>query len=714
MPKARSTCTRCSQRRQKCNRETPCSRCVKNNEAHLCTTEWRHGYDPSVHRKYPRKSTPSVSGSATGNNESDMLDPVGQDLPINPINDQGVAAHNRLQSTVDRTRLHPHSTSSNQSQDVTPAPAENIDFITFGRSEFTDISIASLLTSKGSYVRHKALMEQALGQDQGPGKQADVDGLVGGFSPAARAVEAYHIQSLVPAKEQVLQMVKYHEDYMLYWTGGIYHGPNFYKSVLAAYGQSNTMNLSSLDWRWTALLFSIMTSTIIACPDRISATWGYPSHEKLRLAKQWGNATIACLNLGDYASKHHIYSVQAIINMHCSEHLIGATKEWAVYQSGAVTIARGLNLHRLGPHPDDNKRNLTPEQKESLLQREMGRRIWCSLVSQDWICSTSQGYYTIQQKHFTSTNPRHYNDDTMEPILNGDPPVPTHVNVMLNEVSRVIIQHQDDMLAAPDQASRYRVVLEYDGKLRALLTGQTPYSISRRTPIKPTWPKWVAWARRLHRASISHKLIMVHQAFLNPSFKSPQYTYSRWACATAAKQVIEEMTVERDPEEPQWWVEHAFVVTAGICLALDVFHRPDTDSEVGDYLSWVERASKSLEQWPNSSVAVHGIRLLTSLVQEYHKKTEASRPHRPASNSYQPLPHVVPSAPVQPVATESAQMPTPDTEGSLPTDGWAIPSVTDIDMEGFEDLMDTLPLEAGIDNNLFFESMQSLTNTYAL
>ena len=68
--------------------------------------------------------------------------------------------------------------------------------------------------------------------------------------------------------------------------------------------------------------------------------------DKVRLARSWGNATITCLVLGDFASNFHIYSVQAILNLHTSEHLVGSAKEFVVYQSAAVAIARGIGLHR--------------------------------------------------------------------------------------------------------------------------------------------------------------------------------------------------------------------------------------------------------------------------------------------------------------------------------------------------------------------------------
>ena len=41
---------------------------------------------------------------------------------------------------------------------------------------------------------------------------------------------------------------------VLYWIGGLYHGPTFRRTLHEAYGSSDTLDLQRLDWRWTALL----------------------------------------------------------------------------------------------------------------------------------------------------------------------------------------------------------------------------------------------------------------------------------------------------------------------------------------------------------------------------------------------------------------------------------------------------------------------------
>lgn len=245
--------------------------------------------------------------------------------------------------------------------------------------------------------------------------------------------------------------------------------------------------------------------------------------------------------------------------------------------------------------------------------------------------------------------------------------------------------------------------------MRAITIDKMPRFISLHTPYNPSWPQWTAWARRSYQASSAHKIIMVHQSFFGRSFKDSRYAYSRWACVASSKAIIEAMN-ERHEDEPQWWVEQAFVVTAGLCLALDLCHRTEKDVEAREHQLWVEKAIKILEQWPTSSVAGHGIRLLTSLLQEHAKKLDGSRTSSPSQNP--PFPNNMAPQALANAAAEAApphQQP-PATDSLTTNDQWALPNF-DVDLMEFEGLMDNLPMQSGLDNSVFFESMLSLSNT---
>jgi transcription elongation factor SPT5 len=197
---------------------------------------------------------------------------------------------------------------------------------------------------------------------------------------------------------------------------------------------------------------------------------------------------------------------------------------------------------------------------------------------------------------------------------------------------------------------------------------------------------------------------------MSKSFKDVRYTYSRWACTSAAQNIIK-LYHTRDPDEPQWWVEQAFVVIAGICMALELFHRTEADEEAQEYQSYVKRAIRFLQLFYTSSVAVHGARLLLSLLEEYEKSREGSNAKSTpsmdtrTSQSFSSVADNIIDMPTANAARATHQTPL-DPEIPFSFDD---PTIFNFDIEGmgFEDLMDYLPSEGLLNSNVFQATMLS-------
>lgn len=228
MPKQRQTCTRCSQRRQKCDRKAPCTRCLQNDEGHLCTTKWINGYNPNIHRKYPRK----LSAASRSDTSSCVPSPnaVSQATLLPPI-------------TLPTTETH----SSGFPPSAAAAWQSRLPGITIGailKEKDADAN-QTLFEKSFSYARSKGTLRD--GTNASPS-------LASSYSNVARIVEAQYLQSVLPSKDRLMLIVDYYAEYMMYWNGGIYHAPSFRRKLLEAYGQSSELNLQKLDWKWTALL----------------------------------------------------------------------------------------------------------------------------------------------------------------------------------------------------------------------------------------------------------------------------------------------------------------------------------------------------------------------------------------------------------------------------------------------------------------------------
>jgi hypothetical protein len=133
-------------------------------------------------------------------------------------------------------------------------PVTGLGFV-IGQSRFLDMTIGSILDEKDAPAPNSNLFDQSLKYVRSAGRQTDVPNREVSFcSPIARAVEAQHVVSLLPNKETVLTITDYYYENMLYWIGGIYHGPSFRQKLVDAYGSSTTLDLQNLDWKWIGLL----------------------------------------------------------------------------------------------------------------------------------------------------------------------------------------------------------------------------------------------------------------------------------------------------------------------------------------------------------------------------------------------------------------------------------------------------------------------------
>lgn len=168
-----------------------------------------------------------------------------------------------------------------------PNPSVVQEGFSIGQSKYLDFSIGGLLNEKDAQPI-PGLLDQSYAYVQPNGKLGDeASRIANSFSPAAKSLEMDYLQSLLPPKETLLKIVDYYTDYMLYWNGGLYHWPTFRKKLISSYGSSSTLNLKTLDWRWTALLFGIISSAIIGSPEHTSVSWGFPINDKIRLSREW-------------------------------------------------------------------------------------------------------------------------------------------------------------------------------------------------------------------------------------------------------------------------------------------------------------------------------------------------------------------------------------------------------------------------------------------
>ncbi|RYO33437.1 hypothetical protein AA0111_g4095 [Alternaria arborescens] len=387
---------------------------------------------------------------------------------------------------------------------------------------------------------------------------------------ASRDAQLDVLESLLPDKTHIIQLVEYHNTSIL-WYHGSYSSAMFGSDLDLFMGEyEGNVRHEDLNLQWLGLLFAIMTGSITCAPSSIYRSWGFSSEERMVLSQRWYEATVTCLEVAGYIETHTIYSVQAIATLTIAAHILGKSNSQSILLASAGRIAQSLGLHRLGP---ENAAGATS--KEQLRQREAGRRVFNQLCTQDWFQIPFSESYSLNPRFFKTSKPLNCNDEDMVPLPLSTPTQASYCNYRY-DIAALMPQLLDAMTGCNTLFTKYEQVLRYDEKMRKLATACMPTFLSNNAPVATGWPIYVGWARRSLAICASHKIIM----------------------------------------GPTLWIEQAFSVAAGIILSLDAFHRSAIEREFEEHKKLVEDAISYLRTFEDSKIASRGVQLLSGLQRE--------------------------------------------------------------------------------------------------
>lgn len=372
--------------------------------------------------------------------------------------------------------------------------------------------------------------------------------------PDIRATSIALLHLHIPDLPQIWYLVDYHEKYLL-WYHGCYHGPTFRAELCDALERNDgRLSLDELDLQLVALLFSVMAGSVACASAGMLEAWGFGESDITRLPRQWYEATLTCLHLAGYTRNHSIYAVHAITTLSMSAHPLGFSEELTVLLSAAQKIAQSLQLDRLDSKNGSEVVNETSSEirRKRILQREIGRRLWSQLCVQDWF-SLPSGGSLIRPNDFTTIKPSNRDHVTMAHIEDTYPTYVSYGNY-LNDIAKLMAEHHIDMTRACTPYTRYEKVLSFDKKMRKLAK-EIPGYFSVTTPIHPSWPVFIPWARRSLTICFSHKIIMIHRAFISSSFTNPAFQMTRNTCIAAAKTILKEAKQDHEEDGPTIWID---------------------------------------------------------------------------------------------------------------------------------------------------------------
>ncbi|KAF2026263.1 hypothetical protein EK21DRAFT_103342 [Setomelanomma holmii] len=402
------------------------------------------------------------------------------------------------------------------------------------------------------------------------------------------------LQLLLPSPRQIRKLVDYHCEALL-WYHGSFFAPTFRAQLEVFWTRHNGLLASpGLNLQWVALLFSIMSGSLTCAPASRAQSWGYRDAEQGTLSKRWFQA------------------VTSFATGTISAHLLGFSSSQSIHLAAAVRIAQSLGLHRLGL-----------EAKGNTTEKEIGRRVWCQLCSQDWFGIPFSESYLINPLYATSEPPSNCHDRDLLPLHSSIPTI-TSYSRFLYEIASIMPRLQDGLMSCNTPYTRYEQVLKWDSRLRTLAIQERPTFLTG-SPLEPNWPSWIPWARRALAISSSHKIIMIHRSFLSDSFTNPAFSFTRRTCLAASKTIIKEYKKVAEEDGPVIWIHQAFAVAASIILCLNMLHCDGETQEHEEHRQLVDAVIDILRSCYNSMIASRGVKLLEALLNEVSRNASRAQ-----------------------------------------------------------------------------------------
>jgi len=647
--RARRTCVECHRRKIKCDKNIPCSTCIKRGLADSCirveqkSITNRHGTAPTASDIEVQTNPALIQGLL--NRVAQLEAIIEADNNPSGLNHVDYTRDRRFGAEADSTRIRqgfrlgstPEATLEsnwtasmpttsavamtspdsmlppNADPSSNPDAAQVLEFLAWGRRK--DQNFNDYPENHSGPRRHPTMQEQE-----------QIQSTHFTLLEAIRTPQLDFLEIILPEKSKVEKMVDFHTQYLL-WCHGSFIALTFDSEVKDFYSTYNAnVRDSQVNLQWLALLFSVLCGSMTCASSQTVESWGFEISERPILSKQWYDATTLCLNLSNYLQSHTIYSVQAISSLTIAAHSLGFSNSQSVLLAAAIKIAQSLGLHRLGAEDEDmdmhdvrNRRN-----------REAGRRLWCQLCTQDWFSIPFSECYSLNPIFSNTSKPLNCLDTDMLPLYQTSPTIVTYCNY-LYDMALLISRLQDAMSKTSTLFTKYEQVLATDDQMRKLTTSYMPTFLSSNQPVTEKWPEYIPWARRSLSICGAHKIIMIHRKFLGLSFNNSAFSHSRRTCVTAAKTILKEVQDTSDENIPLLWIEQAFTVAAAITLCLDAMHRKPDELEFEEERVLVETSINYLKDFPLSMIATRGIKLLTFLQQQINAKSQVVRCYESSS-----------------------------------------------------------------------------------
>ncbi|SCO91979.1 uncharacterized protein FRV6_16107 [Fusarium oxysporum] len=589
-------CTNCSRRKIKCSKTIPCTACVRQSKAAQCQ----------------REPVAVVSRRSVGRSKaSTALD----DPPPVPVPEAASVA------TVSPASIEEVPTTVNS------AAGSTATSINDSLPQIDERMIEHLLTSLSTPDTRLTNEAAAMLEFLTHGRRNILNQFIGRESISTSMTQPVQKWNTFLPVEDARSLLAIHEKHLT-WMHNTVHMPTFLREF-----DENILKIEC-DSNWVALYYALLSQTLYHLDNNYLSSLPQPIIVDSKASRTLFDKSREMLHKAEFMDKHKLSSVQTICLLVQVAHNFDKSDLTCVLVSAAIRIAQCLNLHRLG---QDDHNVVCHGDINSVIDREVRKRVWWFLVRYDWLQIPFQNTCQIHYSQFNTQMPANCHDDEERMIKDGRVDVhPAEISTIttwtncLAQMSVVMWRHHDHMLRkgsteTDDIDGRYDEVIRADEEIKSLYlswsdTLRDVNTTPSDNPATDGLPTGLMPAMLL--MSIAQKIFTVHRQFQLSCFRDRRYAFSQLSCVTIAKRSIEAFQRWPDCLEARicrrMWTTLSYMISCSITLLFALlFKAQNALTHDWDRLrGYVEFGKDFLgKEAQASSIARRGVRLLGALME---------------------------------------------------------------------------------------------------
>ncbi|KAF9884825.1 hypothetical protein FE257_001241 [Aspergillus nanangensis] len=361
---------------------------------------------------------------------------------------------------------------------------------------------------------------------------------------------------LLPEKHEtasLLEIYFHSTTYMFH----VIHIPSVQKIVDGIYKSLCSSN--PYDCRHVALLLSILASTAYMwSPRDIPRGLFTTIDEAHKQAVSWTKSALDLIEHSCRTSNTSLELLQAsIITSFLIFNLDGLSSKWRCLFSSTITLAREMSLHQI-----DKPSSRKVSGELSVIEKEVGRRIWWHVTATDWMLAgmsgPQEGIYSIYPAQMNVNKPLHLDDYSLQGgNLAYELPhsEPSTMSYFLNRIRLAELTRESIACTCPDiNNASYEEVLRIDGKITKFLEDLPPFfhldSAGQGESVE-NLNAGIMVQRYVINFLTNSRRCKLHLAFLRKDNAGELYRPSRTACLEASRQIIRTERLFED--EGSWY-----------------------------------------------------------------------------------------------------------------------------------------------------------------